>query len=156
MLQVQRSMLDSHFGNLAGKPVRADRLHLTLAFVGAQAASKLPVLRAILTNVPARAMTLQLDTQGYFARPRIAWVGLSSAPPALLALHAGLTSALAAILPAADVDCFRPHVTLLRHAAPRPAAAPFAPICWRASNLVLVESMPDSGDYAIIAARHLA
>jgi RNA 2',3'-cyclic 3'-phosphodiesterase len=149
---------------LDGIPTRARNLHLTLAFLGMQPACALPQLCAILAGVPAQALTLELDSFGYFRRARIAWAGMSDVPPALLQLERDLMQPLLAghfIQQAMQHSVlqpesrFTPHVTLARRtSAPALDAAPFAPIQWRASELALVESAA-SGDYLLCAVRQL-
>jgi 2'-5' RNA ligase len=145
---------------LDGKRVEAQKLHLTLAFLGSRPERELPALRRILQRVPAQAMTLELDAYGYFSGPRIAWAGMAAPAPQLLQLHGALLQALAAegIVPQTGAQQsyphrFEPHVTLAKKASP--AALPFAPLRWRADRIVLAESTPESGDYAIIASRRL-
>lgn len=139
-----------------GAATAPDKLHLTLAFLGWQPAAALPALRALLEQVPAAPMTLQLDTGGHFSGPRIAWVGMRSAPPALLALREELMRRLTEqqLLPPQTAP-FRPHVTLARRADAGPAA-PFAPLRWLAGDMVLAESSGTAGPYRIVAARRLA
>jgi 2'-5' RNA ligase len=140
---------------IEGTLVKADRLHLTLAFLGSRPAAQLPALRTILQRVPARAMTLDLDLYGYFSGPRIAWAGMRAPQPLLLQLQHALMEELMTekIAPPGPAERFRPHVTLARKSAP--PALPFAPLRWRAERMVLAESMPENGDYRIIAARQL-
>lgn len=143
-------------GALGGKPTPAEKLHLTLAFLGLQPDGALPALHRLLESVPARPMRLQLDAYGHFHGPRIAWAGMRDAPPALLALHDALmeeVAALGLLLP--DRSGFRPHVTLARNAVAAPAT-PFAPLPWLANEMVLVESSSATGRYQVLAARRLA
>jgi 2'-5' RNA ligase len=140
---------------IAGKLVQLDRLHLTLAFLGPRPAAELPALRRILQRVPARSMTLELDLYGYFNGPRIAWAGMRTPPPPLLQLQHALMAELMAekIFHPGRAERFRPHVTLARKALP--PMQPFVALRWRAERMVLAESMPDNGNYRIIAARQL-
>lgn len=141
---------------VSGAATAPDQLHLTLAFLGWQPAAALPALRALLEQVPAAPLALELDTWGHFRGPRIAWAGMRAAPPALLALREELVQRLTAqqLLPPQSAP-FRPHVTLARHAEAAPAA-PFAPLRWLADELVLAESCGTTGAYRIVAARRLA
>jgi 2'-5' RNA ligase len=139
-----------------GTATAPDQLHLTLAFLGWQPAAALPALRALLEQVPAAPLALELDTWGHFGGPRIAWAGMRAAPPALLALQAELVRRLTAqqLLPPQSAP-FRPHVTLARHADAAPTA-PFAPLRWLAGEMVLAESSGTGAPYRMVATRRLA
>ena len=152
-----RAALTEVQAGIAGALTRAEKLHLTLAFLGQQPASALPALCQVLERVPARALTLQLDTRGYFTSQRIAWAGMQTVPPDLLALRGALMQALAAgrFVPEFEEDRFKPHVTLARKASAT-TTADFAPIRWRATQMVLAESSTGNGEYRIVAARQLS
>ena len=141
---------------VGGTPSRADKLHLTMAFLGQREAHEVPVLHSILDEVPASAMTLCFDHYSHFPKADLSWAALRETPPALLALRAALMQRLAGagLAPAFEHDRFTPHVTLARKAGP-PPAAPFAPVTWQAGELVLVESIKSSGDYHVLASRQL-
>lgn len=153
-----RTALAAWQASLGGKPTRADKLHLTLAFLGQRPAGELPALLALLDTLPARAMALEFDHVGHFPRLAIAWAGLRQPSPALLALRTACMGTLAAqsLAPRFEHDRFTPHVTLARQAPPLPQAQAYAPVLWQASELVLVESLKSSGDYRILARRTLA
>ncbi|MDN2704588.1 RNA 2',3'-cyclic phosphodiesterase [Janthinobacterium sp. SUN100] len=141
---------------LEGKPVRADKLHLTLAFLGQHPASELPALLDILEHMPTHAMPLLFDHASHFTQLALTWAALARPSPALLDLRAACMQRLAeqGLAPRFEHDRFTPHVTLARQAPP-PAVEDFAPIAWQADELVLVESLKSSGDYRILASRKL-
>ena len=151
-----RAALAAWQARLPGKPVRADKLHLTLAFLGQRPASDLPALLDILAHLPARAMPLLFDHASLFTKLALAWAALAQPSPALLDLRAACMQRLAeqGLAPRFEHDRFTPHVTLARQAPP-PAIDDFAPIAWLADELVLVESLKSSGDYRILASRKL-
>ncbi|MED5615178.1 MULTISPECIES: RNA 2',3'-cyclic phosphodiesterase [unclassified Janthinobacterium] len=151
-----RAALAAWQARLEGKPVRADKLHLTLAFLGQRPASELPALLGILEHMPARAMPLLFDHASHFTQLALAWAALARPSPALLDLRAACMQRLAeqGLAPRFEHDRFTPHVTLARQ-APQPAIEDFAPIAWQADELVLVESLKSSGDYRILASRKL-
>ena len=153
--QATRLALMRRQAGIEGKPTAPEKLHLTLAFLGLQAASALPDLRAILERVPARPMLLELDTYGHFSGPRIAWAGMRAAPPALFELHDALMRELTGQgLLDLQESTFRPHVTLARNARAAPAA-PFAALRWPAAEMALVESSVATGRYQVLARRRL-
>ena len=153
-----RAALAAWQARLPGKPVRADKLHLTLAFLGQRPAAELPALLDILEQLPARPMRLAFDHASHFPKLALAWAALAQPSPALLDVRAACMQALAGqgLAPRFEHDRFTPHVTLARQAPPPAQAQAFAPIAWQAGELVLVESLKSSGDYHIVARRTLA
>ena len=151
-----RAALAAWQARLEGKPVRTDKLHLTLAFLGQRPASDLPALLDILAHTPAHPMPLLFDHASHFPKLALAWAALAQPSPALLDLRAACMQHLAeqGLAPRFEHDRFTPHVTLARHAPP-PAIGDFAPIAWQADELVLAESLKSSGDYRILASRKL-
>lgn len=138
-----------------GRHVPADKLHLTLAFLGQQPAGALAPLRAILDGLAVPALRLSIDRLGYFSRPHIAWAGMARAPEPLLAMQAALMRELeAAGFSAVTHGEFKPHVTLAREARTAPPDAAFEPVAWQVAEVALVESFSGTGRYAPIATRH--
>lgn len=140
---------------VSGRLVPAANLHLTLAFLGQQAAAAVGPLTAILRTLPAPpSLQLTLDCLGYFSGQRIVWAGMRTPPPALLTMQQALTAALAqAGFDPATHGAFRPHVTLARHAAPPDDDGACAPVLWRQTQLALVQSGGADGLYQVLAAR---
>ncbi len=135
-----------------GRRIPPDKLHLTLAFLGQQDEARVPALLDILARLDIPPMHLQVDCFGYFARPHIAWAGMTRPPAALLAMQRQLMEALtAAGFDPATHGEFKPHITLAREAKQAPTDAAFAPVTWRASQVALVESVPETGRYVPLA-----
>ncbi|MBK4733276.1 RNA 2',3'-cyclic phosphodiesterase [Noviherbaspirillum pedocola] len=143
---------------LRGRATAKENLHLTMAFLGAQPAATLPVLRGILAELQRPDIALVIDELGYFARARIAWAGMREAPQALRDWQAELVSRLAdgGIL-FDKKPGFTPHVTLARNAAPV-EAGPVEPLAWMRPQLVLVrsETRPEGVRYAVIGSADTA
>jgi 2'-5' RNA ligase len=123
-----------------GRPTRADRIHLTLFFVGQVARERLVELESVAGEVHGTRFTLDFDRLGYFRRSRIAWVG-AACPPPLAALEAQLRARLAAYASPNDDRPYLPHVTLLRDAPRKPSEQDLPPVTWHAREFVLVESV---------------
>lgn len=142
---------------MEGRLTRSDNFHLTLAFLGEQPASSLPLLTAILSRLPSSLMRLTIDRIGYFTEPHIAWAGMSSAPDALSLLKSALMLELdrehLAIKPK---DEFIPHITLARNTTVL-EDFPFDAIPWMANQIALVQSVPDREGvhYRVLASRML-
>ena len=80
-----------------GRAVTSDNVHLTLAFLGAQPAVRVPGLCALAAAIEMAPFRLALDEIGCFRKTGIAWLGASAAPPELVALHAGLARSLGSV-----------------------------------------------------------
>ncbi|MGE5667670.1 MAG: RNA 2',3'-cyclic phosphodiesterase [Betaproteobacteria bacterium] len=123
-----------------GRPVPPDNLHLTLAFIGEIARSRLPALIDVGAGVRGEAMTLVLDRLGGFRRARVAWIGASRPPQALGAFAAALARALAAAGIECDERPFHPHMTIVRRCRVQPDEQPVGPHAWAIDELVLMQS----------------
>lgn len=143
---------------IAGRRVRRENLHLTLAFLGQQRADLLPALEDMLMSLPVETMPLSIDRIGYFPRNRIAWSGMSKPSGALMRLHENLTRKLLERGIVFDSSSrFKPHVTLARD-ADAPEDFDFEPITWHAGHVALVESGQDARGvvYRVLALRRAA
>lgn len=125
--------------HIRGRHIRYANLHLTLAFLGAQADPPMPVLRTVLKECRADPFTLRIDRLGFFAKNRIAWAGAHTVPSALTALHDRLTRSLESHGIGFDKKNFTPHITLARNAG-TPEDFFFDPIDWIPRQLVLAQS----------------
>lgn len=136
---------------LTGRPVPSANLHLTLAFLGAQPASRLPALLQMGERLEAKAFELHLDRLGMLGED-FACLFAQQPPTALLQLASELRAALGQLGIACDPRPFRPHLTLLRQAAriAEQAAPAFA---WdvRRFGLYLSRSSADGVRYQALA-----
>lgn len=126
--------------------VAANRLHLTLHFIGAVPRDRVAALAAALSR-PVELFTLALGQMSVWPggvavlEPRTA----SEVPRPLLQLREALAEAMRAQALPVETRAFRPHVTLARRAAgalPPPGATT---IEWAVNGYVLVESVPGPG-----------
>jgi len=97
-------------------------LHLTLAFLGEQAAARIPELLCTAARVAAEhaAFSLRTERLGGFPRDdsaRILWLGLAD-QPALGALTEALRNGLRTAAVSFDEKPFRAHLTLARFRKP--------------------------------------
>ncbi len=127
---LRRRVVDWRAGQFpveAGRPVAADNLHLTLAFLGDVSANKEQAFRSAATRLQQKAFTLTFDDCGQWPGAGVVWLGMRRAPRGLLQLAQWLRSQ------AARNGCyqsplpFHPHVTLLRQAYKAVALPPGAP-----------------------------
>ena len=130
-------------------PVKADRLHLTLHFLGDVPAHRLPEIAEGL-RAPFEPFDLELG-HGEVWPNGVAVLEPTRTPAQLERLHTALRGAVIALGLPADERPFRPHVTLARRAlgAEPPAQSPR--LRWRADEgHVLVRSLPGGAGYRVI------
>lgn len=150
-----RDRLDALARNLTdpGRPVPRAHLHLTLAFAGVLSTVQAECLGKQLPVLSCAPIPLVLDQLGYFARPKVRWIGPTEWPSALDDLAREARALCRECGVRLDAQPFHPHVTLRRF-APSPAeSTPFTSIGWTARRIVLVESGRNGrpGRYWILA-----
>lgn len=130
-----------------GRAMRAETLHLTLAFLGDVEVARLPELEALGARAAATAtpFTLDIDHLGHWSHNRIDWAGPQQTPDGLLALAGKLREALAAAGFAVEPRSFAPHVTLARKRTSAQLPTPFVAQHVPVDELRLVESRRDDG-----------
>jgi 2'-5' RNA ligase len=144
-----------------GRVMNPVALHLTLAFVGSVASSRIPLLEEIAGAVRGESFALSLDRLGFWPQRGILWAGCRQTPGPLRrlagALAADLRAAGFAIDHRSGADLV-PHITLARRA--RCASLPRlgTPIGWQVSEFTLVESHlhPSAPSYSTLARFPLA
>ncbi|HJU90695.1 MAG TPA: RNA 2',3'-cyclic phosphodiesterase [Gemmatimonadaceae bacterium] len=105
--------------------VPADRLHLTLKFLGEQRDDEHARIAAALGGVVSRHRTFAVDMSGVgafpnFRKPHIVWIGVTD-DPKLELLHNDVEAACADLGHEVDGRAFRAHLTLGRVRRPIPA-----------------------------------
>lgn len=151
--------LQRHFYQLArrlqrhtrGKPIQADNIHLTLAFVGEVDADSQDCLELMASAIAVPGFSLSLDSLGFWARSHIVWAGCSESPPALLELVRRLQAGLASCALQADTRPYAPHLSLLRKAWRHPKMELEA-LEWTVGDFALVQSqtLPQGARYRIL------
>ncbi len=126
-----------------GRCMRADSLHLTLAFLGRTPVAQLDALLASVNAIKAHAFVLTLDQSGYWRHNRIGWMGPSQPPPQLGELVNALTAAIPQSGIAFDARPHVPHVTLLRNTTGGELIA-CEPVHWPVRDFVLVSSRTET------------
>lgn len=130
---------------LRGRCVRAERLHLTLHFLGVVPECGLAAALEAGADVEAPPFELVLDRAGGFPNARVAWLGCTSPPQALRDLHARLRNALLARDLPVDSRAYAPHVTVQRGVREQMPGVGVGPIVWPVDAFVLIDSRPDRG-----------
>lgn len=128
----------------AGRPIAPANWHITLVFLGGVGCEQQSVLERAADGIVSRPFTLRLDRFGYWRRARIAWLGATDVPRALLALQEQLNKVAEDAGVAVETRKYHPHLTLARD-APMMPEHPIDPIEWQVSEFCLVESVIGSG-----------
>jgi 2'-5' RNA ligase len=123
--------------------MRAGNLHLTLAFIGLLEEEAARRVASACSALAFEAFDWQLDSIGFFARPRVLWAG-GPLIPALEEIVASVRSMLDRLQVSYDRKPFVPHVTLLRDVksfAGEDSVSP--PLPWRIEGVGLYKSTQD-------------
>ena len=133
-----------------GKPVPAEKIHLTLAFLGEVAPERARSATEAATAVRGKVFEMKLDGVGSFRGARVAWAGTERTPPALESLQEQLAVELGARMFVLEERPFVPHVTLVRKIARNVPRAAIPAIAWRAEAFTLVRSETGAGRYLVV------
>jgi 2'-5' RNA ligase len=136
-------------GLAGGKPMPREKIHMTLAFLGALDEERKGEAAAAAARVRACALRMTIDQVGSFRGARVAWAAPSRPVAELAALQANLAAELEARGFVLEDRAFTPHVTLVRKIAKPVPGAPMPPIEWVAAAFTLVESTGD-GRYEVL------
>lgn len=137
----QLADLAHEHGQRNGRPLPAENLHLTLAFIGAASAARRACLEQVAATVQGEAFSLSLDRLGYWPRPKVLWAGVSETPAALATLVQRLEQALTACDYRPESRPYQAHVTLARKARQPPAQTQIPAITWPVRAFYLAESV---------------
>ncbi|BAO44854.1 RNA 2',3'-cyclic phosphodiesterase [Thiolapillus brandeum] len=125
-----------------GNWVHGSDLHMTLQFLGAVRPDQQACVSQAAARVQGHSFELEITHLDYWARPRIAWAGPETTPPALLQLVADLGQNLESCGFKAEQRPYRPHVTLVRKTPPSGRIRLARPITWTVEHFALLESRP--------------
>jgi 2'-5' RNA ligase len=131
----------------SGRPVPAERIHLTLAFLGEVDEPAGVRAREVAARLALPPLDLVFDRVGSFARAEVAWMGMSRPDPRLAAFAGELAARLESSGFRLDHRPFVPHLTLARRIRRPCPEAEVEPIDWTAGRFALVETEPGSGRY---------
>jgi 2'-5' RNA ligase len=130
------------------RAMRAENLHLTLAFIGELDEARAARVAAALGALPFEPFEWTLDAVGAFDRARVLWASGPDCAP-LAALAQRVRALLDELHVRYDRKPFVAHVTLLRDLArddARRAATTIAPpVAWRADRPQLLQSVRRDG-----------
>lgn len=143
--EMLRSRLVGAAGSLrktmAGKWVRPENLHITLAFLGDVASERLPDVLRTGGETAGAGFTLVLDRAEFWPRNGIVCLGARETPPALEALAGSLAGRLGEAGFTMERRAFRAHLTLARKGrSDRTRIDLPEPVAWSVDGFCLVES----------------
>ena len=141
-----------------GRPVRADNLHVTLAFLGSVRQEQLAELAEIARQAAGPrpgsgpALVLAFDHLEYWRAAQLLCALPGQAPEAVGALARGLQDLLAGRGFAPDLKPFRPHVTVVRKVSRAGRLARMPQVVWSFTELALIESRtrPEGALYSVV------
>jgi 2'-5' RNA ligase len=135
-----------------GKPMAAQNLHITLAFLGTIDADKRNCMEKAADAIQLPSFELALDSAGYWPRPQVVWLGCSAVPEPLQALAARLNDAMAACGLTPEKRPYSPHLTVLRKARQGPRQLDMDTVHWSVGDFVLVQSLtlPEGAQYQVV------
>jgi RNA 2',3'-cyclic 3'-phosphodiesterase len=135
-----------------GSITKPGNLHITLAFLGNVAVSRLDELKALASKLGGSAFSLDFTAPGYWRHNRIAWAAPDETPQVLSDLVKKLECSLQIAGFSFDERPYAPHLTLLRKARWDPPPYSFKNIKWEISEFVLVRSnrTENGSEYEVI------
>jgi 2'-5' RNA ligase len=128
-------------GPLDGRPVPAEKIHLTLAFLGEAQPDK---AAAAARRVQGRTHALPIEVAKYWKHNQIVWAGPRETPPDLAALVDALHFQLYRAEFILERRPFAAHVTLARKARKPASLPPLPAVDWPIRELALVNSTVSS------------
>ena len=123
-----------------GRRVPAERLHITLLFLGNVTAETRGAIESAVDSVAAAPFEIVLERFGFWPKAGVVWFGPRSVPAELLRLYQGLAAAVASCGATFETRPYQPHLTVIRDARFPPAEKPPVPVPWPVESFALVAS----------------
>lgn len=102
--------------SVEGKAVDRRNWHVTLAFIGAFPAHRVPYLLQRAAEIQVEPFRLNFDRFEFWPRPKVASLVAATVPPELEALVDALNVVLADLGLRVEDRNYRPHITVVRNA----------------------------------------
>jgi RNA 2',3'-cyclic 3'-phosphodiesterase len=126
---------------VGGRVTRVDSVHLTLAFLGDVADTRVTELLSPPPAIATERFVLEIDRIGVWHRNGIGWVAPSVTPESLAELQGRLSDWLESIGLPLEQRAFKAHLTLLRKATGKVDTVPIESIRWPVDEYALIESI---------------
>jgi 2'-5' RNA ligase len=142
----------------SGRLVKADNIHLTLAFLGMLDDEQAACAGEVVSSSVGEVSDLCIDMLGSFRRARVLWAGCTDVPQALQTLQQELSQQLVRCGYQPEHRGWQPHITLRRKFTKALVQCqPVDPIPWRVDKLVLFrsDSTPDGVCYTPLVEKDL-
>jgi len=123
--------------------VAAHKLHLTLYFLGSVNTETERCVRKVADTIAWRPLEIEFDQLGWFAQPRVMWIGCSDIPTQLLALVANLQAGFTQCEFEPERRNYQPHITVARKVTQSPKEKEIEPTTCYFDSFALVESKMD-------------
>jgi 2'-5' RNA ligase len=135
-----------------GKRTPADKIHITLIFLGDVDVRQVGKLKSIASAAHGAAFELFVDKIGWWRHNRVGWVAPRHTPPELAELVANLARGLKEAGFRFDERPYLPHATVLRKAQCHEIVGDMEPFQWVVRDFVLVcSALSENGStYEII------
>jgi len=133
-----------------GRAIPAEKIHMTLAFLGGLEPAALARAQSLAPEVTGVPFSMTLDGVGAFRNAQVAWAAPGEVPRELRNLQAALSATLREAGFELEERAFAPHVTLARRIGKRVPRAPIGPVEWRVDDFVLAESVTGTGRYEVV------
>ncbi len=135
-----------------GKPVNEANLHITLVFLGSVPIETRRRLEDLVDRIQGAPFVLMLDRVGYWARPKVVWLGSGDIPPPLRALVEALNGAATACGLPPEARPYQPHLTLARKVPRRIQDSGVPAVRWPVRDFALVASrtLPSGAEYEVL------
>ena len=144
-----RDVVDSVAEVMTGRPVDRRNWHVTLVFIGAFPAHRIPDLLQRAGQIAVEPFHLSFDRLEFWPRPRVACLCAATVPPELQALVDALNGILTDLGLEPEDRVYRPHITVMRNARQFPTEHLTRPATTAWSDFELMESVstPDGVRY---------
>lgn len=135
-----------------GRPVPAENLHITLAFLGNVDACQQACVERVAESIASPSFEFTLDHSGHWSRSKVLWLAPSEEPEPLTLLADVLSVGARECGLSLDELPYRPHLTLMRKVSGVPENSAVEPLLWSADRFVLVRSVsvPQGVSYEVI------
>lgn len=138
----------------AGRPTRADTLHMTMLFMGDRPELDVPTLLDCGDRIRAAAFTLDVNGRCHFPNAKVAWLGCTDPPDALNDLWTALRKEVDPMFPDYPHRDYQPHIAVARECLHFPSPRPIPTVQWQVEDFVLIDSRLTPGGPVYRVLRH--